>query len=90
MSNEDPSVRTRLLSPSDMNKAVIQNEVDGDMDNEEPDLSLHDAVYEPDSFTEDDIQELIDGNPSLVYVRDGEGKTPLHTLALAGEKKLYC
>jgi len=88
MSNDDSLLKAKLLSPSPgMNSVVITNEKDSDMDNtdQEPDLSLHDAVYLPDDYTEEDIQGLIDDNPEFVYVRDDDGRTPLHCLGSAGD-----
>lgn len=66
-----------------MDKARIENEVEAKSQDNEGDLRLHDAVCDPDEI--DEIKTLVSEEPELVFERDKEFGTPLHTLALAGE-----
>jgi hypothetical protein len=96
MESDEDSVKEKLLSQFKsesqerkntkiMDSAIIENEKDTEKikeQEEEGDLRLHDAVYDPDNIEE--IETLVLEEPHLVFERDSEGKTPLHTVIFAG------
>lgn len=82
---EDTSVRKKLLSPTS-DKVHFENEMGTSAGSEsEPDLRLHDLAYDHEDAI-DDIIELLEESPHLVYQKDSDGRTPLHTLAIAGKR----
>ncbi|XP_021955747.2 transient receptor potential channel pyrexia isoform X2 [Folsomia candida] len=82
MPTEDNSVTKKLLSPSS-DKVHFENEMGTSSIQPEADLRLHDVVYDHEDV--DEIQELLDENPDLVFEKDNEMRTPLHTLAISGD-----
>lgn len=88
--NDDSYLTRRLLSPpppvpvtSTPDKVRIENEKKNKMSGKqsEPDLRLHDAVCEGI----DEVIELLEENPDLIFQRDDEGRTPVHTLCISGK-----
>lgn len=84
MPTEDNSVTKKLLSPSS-DKVHFENEMGTSSIQPEADLRLHDVVYDHEDV--DEIQELLDENPDLVFEKDNEMRTPLHTLAISGTER---
>jgi hypothetical protein len=95
MSNEDKSVTKRLLEDYNNSKNKMENKSKMEIKNEktekigsggggerEPDLRLHDAVCDPENIEE--IENLIEENPQLLYERDHGLRTPLHTVVIDG------
>lgn len=89
MLDDADSVTRRLLSPGknclNMNSAVIENEkgvAGGNKGDRELDLRLHDAVCDPDNIEE--IENLIDEEPGLLFETDNGGRVPLHAVAIDG------
>lgn len=89
--NDDSYLTRRLLTPptpisETMQKVRIENEKSNNKmttSDKEPDFRLHDAVCDTENIQE--VQDLLEENPNLLFERDDEGRTPLHTLTISGE-----
>lgn len=97
--DEDSYLSRRLLTPppsssgmSHNNKQTIKienetimkkNNDDSSSNTSEGDLRLHDAVI-CDSENFGEIIRLLEENPNLLYEKDDEERTPLHTLSISG------
>lgn len=75
---DNSSVKVKLLSSND--KVQFVNEMNSPKT--EADLRLHDAVYYSENTKE--IVQLLKDSPELVFEKDDDGRTPLHTVAIAG------
>jgi len=44
--------------------------------------SLHDVIYKPEQYTEEDIKDIIEKYPNSLFEEAQQCRTPLHTLAI--------